>query len=147
MERIVYGIARGVVKGVKQPLAGATICASYFDGTPYDDKSPKYCTSSDKNGNFTVTVPDDFDNVRLSHIGQKPVMINLSDWQDFCANGKCNINLTTEEGDTILPELTISKQNPDGSKTKIIPIKKVILWTAIPLILIGSVVLISKSSK
>lgn len=147
MERQVFGIAKGVIDGVKQPLKGATICAAYFDGTLYDPTSSQYCTSSDSNGNFKVTVPNDFDNVKMTHVGQKPLIIDLNEWSDFCNNGECRINLSTEASNSVLPEVTIDKPKPDGSVTKVLPLKKVLLIGGGALALIGLGVLIYQKTK
>lgn len=125
MERVLKGKIQGFKGREKIVLKGATICASYFDGTPFDAKSGKYCTSSDKDGNFSVTIPDDFYSAVATNVGQKPMVLDLNDWEGQCQGNVCNINITLEEAVLDLPTVSVQTQKLDGTKGRVYPIKRI----------------------
>jgi hypothetical protein len=146
MEKSVKGVIRGNENGQRVPLSGVHVCASYFDGTPYDTKSPKYCTTSDKNGNYRVSVPDGWYSISATRVGKEKLVVDLNDWNDFKdVDGVYNVNLAMEDSKTELPSLTVSQAKPEGNKKKIN--YKVAGFGLLGLVLAGAVVYYVKKRK
>lgn len=148
MERTIKGILRGVdLNGVKAPLSNAHVCGAYFDGTPYDKTSSRFCSTTDKNGNFSVVVPDGWYSVGVTYQGYKPLVIDLNDWADFCQGANCQINLTMEASNEVMPEITVNKQLPSGETKKVFPLKKALPYIGASSLLLLGIVLYVKFKK
>jgi hypothetical protein len=106
----------------KLPLQNANVCVAYFNGAVLYDKGKAQCVSTNKNGGYAITLPDEFKEIKVSHVGFKD---NLVDVNDYLTTNDGNINFSMEVSDNALDAFTISQSNPDGSKTKKVNWKKV----------------------
>jgi hypothetical protein len=113
----------GVVRdNNKLPLSNANVCVAYFNGAVLYDKGKAQCTATNKNGGYTITLPDEFKEIKVSHVGFKD---NLVDVNDYLTTNDGNINFSMEASDNALDAFTLTQTKPDGSKTKKVNWKKV----------------------
>jgi hypothetical protein len=113
----------GVVRdNNKLPLSNANVCVAYFNGAVLYDKGKAQCTSTNKNGGYAITLPDEFKEIVVSHKGFKD---NLVDVNDYLTTNDGNINFSMEVENTALDTFTLTQSKPDGSKTKKVNWKKV----------------------
>jgi hypothetical protein len=106
----------------KLPLQNANVCIAYFNGAILYDKGQPQCTSTNKQGSYSITLPDEFKELKVSYVGFKD---NFVDVNDYLTTNDGNINFSMDVSDNALDAFTITQSKPDGSKTKKVNWKRV----------------------